>query len=420
MEEEKIPKKEQTNQEEEYSFLQEVIKDEKIDRRKAKRGLLYLIGMGTVLGLAACFSFYAVKPWVESRFEGEPSQITIPKDEQEQEEEQPKPEESAEPGTESYYQMLHNLKDTAKETGMSIVEITGINSSEEWTKELNDSKHSVSGVIVADNGQQLLILGKICPVKEARQIRVTFAGGDRYEAVEIARDGNLGLAVYGVVRSEISEDTWSRIDTAILGNSNLVNEGDPAIVLGKPFGYANCYTYGTLALDMKSKNLYDGQYRVIYTDVVGTPDASGVIANLRGEVMGIIDQSLVEEDNRGAIAGYSVSDMKDVIELISNGQSVPYVGIEGIDVSEDMKKKEIPVGLYVKEVETESPAMQAGIQNSDVITAVDDEDIVGIVDYHRILMKKEKGSEIVLKGCRQGTGGQYVDIDFKVTVGEKK
>ncbi len=420
MEEEKIPEKEQTNQEEEYSFLQEVIKDEKSDRRKVKRGLLYLSGMGVVLGIAACLSFYAMKPWAESRFGGEPSPVTIPKDEQEQTEEEPAPEENTEPGTESYYQMLHNLKDIAKETGKSIVEITGINSVEEWTKELNDSKHSVSGVIVADNGQQLLILGKICPVKEARQIRVTFAGGDRYESVEIARDGNLGLAVYGVTRSEISEDTWNRIDTAILGNSNLINEGDPAIVLGKPFGYASCYTYGTLAVEMKSKNLYDGQYRVICTDVAGAPDASGVIANLRGEVMGIIDQSLVEEDSRGAIAGYSVSDMKDVIELISNGQSVPYVGIEGIDVSEDMKEKEIPVGLYVKEVETESPAMQAGIQNSDVITAVDGEVITGIADYHRILMKKEKGSEIVLKGCRQGTGGQYVDIDFKVTVGEKK
>ena len=45
---------------------------------------------------------------------------------------------------------------------------------------------------------------------------------------------------------------------------------------------------------------------------------------------------------------------------------MPYIGIYGVDVSEDMKEQGLPKGVYVKEVEVDSPAMAAGIQNGDI------------------------------------------------------
>lgn len=430
MEEQRVPGEEQKAPEEEYSFLQEVIKDEKRSGKKLRSGILHMIGMGFVFGLAASFTFYVAKPWMESRFWKEPSQVTIPRDERDEgEEEEETGEEQAEEApqeeepvlnTETYRQMLQSLKDVAKETEKSIVEITGISEEEDWEKELNSSRYSVAGAIVADNGQELLIVGKICPVKDARGIRVTFAGGDSYEGTEKTRDGNLGLAVYAVPRGAISEDTWTKIDTAVLGNSNLVTAGETAIVLGKPLGDANCYTYGIVSTEMTAKNLSDGQYGVVHTDIAGAADASGVIVNVRGEVIGLVEQTLLEEESRSMLAGYGISDMKAVIEKLSNGQSVPYVGIYGVDVTEDMKGQGLPAGMYVKQVEPDSPAMKAGIQNGDVITGVGDTGIATLSDYHDILMTRSEGEAIVLKGCRQGTGGEYVDIDFKVTVGAKK
>lgn len=419
--------------EEEYSFLQEVIKDE-TSGRKLRSGILHMIALGFVFGIVACFSFSVSKPWIEEKLGGDPEQVTIPKDEleagEDEEEEQgeaadtePGQEELVEssvPDAESYRQMLQSLRDTARMSGKSVVEITGLTGEEDAVQEPGASKDSISGIILADNGQELLILGKRCPVKDVKTILVTFAGGDGYEAAVKAYDANLGLAVYAVPRDVISDDTWTKVDKAVLGNSNLVNTGDTVIVLGKPFGYANAYNYGLISADSTNMNLSDGQYGLIYTDISGSGSGSGVIVNVRGEVIGIIDQTLLEEDSRNLIAGYSISDIKEIIELLSNGGSVPYIGIYGVDVSEDMKEQGLPQGVYVKEVEADSPAMAAGIQNGDIITGVDGGEIIDLIGYHNILMGKEPGNKVVLKGSRQGTKGEYVAIDFTVTIGSKQ
>lgn len=419
--------------EEEYSFLQEVIKDE-TSGRKLRSGILHMIALGFVFGIVACFSFSVSKPWIEEKLGGDPEQVTIPKDEleagEDEEEEQgeaadtepgqEEPVESSVPDAESYRQMLQSLRDTARMSGKSVVEITGLTGEEDAVQEPGASKDSISGIILADNGQELLILGKRCPVKDVKTILVTFAGGDGYEAAVKAYDANLGLAVYAVPRDVISDDTWTKVDKAVLGNSNLVNTGDTVIVLGKPFGYANAYNYGLISADSTNMNLSDGQYGLIYTDISGSGSGSGVIVNVRGEVIGIIDQTLLEEDSRNLIAGYSISDIKEIIELLSNGGSVPYIGIYGVDVSEDMKEQGLPQGVYVKEVEADSPAMAAGIQNGDIITGVDGGEIIDLIGYHSILMGKEPGNKVVLKGSRQGTKGEYVAIDFTVTIGSKQ
>ncbi len=444
--EEEQKEREQKEPEEEYSFLQEVIKDE-LGAKKLRSGILHMIALGSVFGIVACFSFQVSKPWIENKLGGDPEQVTIPRDEEEDGEEEDGAEADAEGeggggdaqesgddtqestaapaerpvlDAESYRQMLQSLKEVAKDSADSIVEITGLSEGDDWEEDLNGSRHSVSGIIVADNGQELLVLGRICPVKNAESIRVTFAGGDRYEAAVKASDVNLGLSVYAVPRASITEETWTKIDTAVLGNSNLAAAGDTAIVLGKPFGYANAYAYGVISVDKADVTFLDGQYEVVYTDISGSEGASGVLVNMRGEVIAVVNQELLEEDGRGQIAGYGISDIKDVIERLSNGQDVPYIGIYGINVTEDLEGQGLPKGIYVKEVETDSPAMAAGIQNGDIITVMDDTEIFDIEGYHAILMKKNQGERISFKGCRQGTGGEYVDIDFSVTVGAKK
>lgn len=437
MDEKKISEEEHREAEEEYSFLQEVIKDETRGRR-LRSGILHMIALGFVFGIVACFTFSMSRPWIEEKLGGDPEQVTIPKDEEEEDvsqegdedtekpgetedvPEETAPEEPFVPDAESYRYMLQELRDVARVSGKCVVEITGFTGEEDMSEEPGGSKNSVSGIIVADNGQELLVLGKTCQVKDVKSILVTFAGGDSYEASVKAYDANLGLSVYAVQRSEISDDTWTKIDKAVLGNSNLINTGDTVIVLGKPFGYANAYNYGLISSDPTNMNLSDGQYELIYTDISGSGSGSGVIVNVRGEVIGIVDQTLLEEDSRNLIAGYSISDIKEIIELLSNGENVPYIGIYGVDVSEDMKEQGLPQGVYVKEVGADSPAMTAGIQNGDIITSIDGVETADIMSYHNILMEKDIGIRVVLKGSRQGTGGEYVDIDFAVTVGTKK
>ena len=426
MKDEKEPlEQKQNSEEEEYSFLQEIIKDEAGDQAKWKHDVLRRIQLGLIFGLVACFTFFACKPWVEKRFEGDPTEVTIPQDEQQekdqtQQEQEQVQEQKTVLTTETYQEMLNNLKQVSGEVRKSVVEIQGAVTEEEFSKDQEDKEKSISGMIVADNGQELLILAGELPVKDAKIIRVTFFGDSQCDATLKRRDAGLGLCVYAVQRKNIADDVWAQIETATLGGSKVVSEGDTVIAVGKLYGCDTIAGYGVIESGENYLDKADGQYQTIYTDVAGDISGSGVLVNIRGEVIGIINTSVRTDDQTNKISGYGISDIKDVIELLSNGKNVPYLGVSGVEVSSEMQGQGIPQGVYVKEVDAGSPAMAAGIQSGDIITNIADTDIINLLGYHNTLMKQNVGDKILVRGKRQGTGGEYVDIDFGVTVGYKQ
>ena len=426
MKDEKEPlEQKQNSEEEEYSFLQEIIKDEAGDQAKWKHDVLRRIQLGLIFGLVACFTFFACKPWVEKRFAEDPTEVTIPQDEQQEEDQTQQEEEQVQEQktvltTETYQEMLNNLKQVSGEVRKSVVEIQGAVTEEEFSKDQEDKEKSISGMIVADNGQELLILAGELPVKDAKIIRVTFSGDSQCDAILKSRDAGLGLCVYAVQRKNIADDVWAQIETATLGGSKVVSEGDTVIAVGKLYGCDTIAGYGVIESGENYLDKADGQYQTIYTDVAGDISGSGVLVNIRGEVIGIINTSVRPDDQTNKISGYGISDIKDVIELLSNGKNVPYLGVSGVEVSSEMQGQGIPQGVYVKEVDAGSPAMAAGIQSGDIITNIADTDIINLLGYHNTLMKQNVGDKILVRGKRQGTGGEYVDIDFGVTVGYKQ
>ena len=339
---------------------------------------------------------------MDSIFQDDPKEVTIPAEEEpeeKEEEEPPQPEEAVvqQPlDADSYRQMQQSLTAIGVKANRSVVEIAGVSQEKDWTEESKEYKNSVSGLIVADNGRELLILGKSSVAKDAKELKVVFNNGQAYPAALKKSDGNLGFGIYAVNRSDIQDSTWAQIDMAVLGSSNAVSKGDIAIVLGKPFGYAGAMGFGSIASGKNVRDSADGQYRLINTDIAGSKNGSGFIVNLKGEIIALIDQSAAEEDSTELIIGYGA-----------------------MDVTQEIEEQGIPKGLYVKNVDADSPAMAAGIQNGDVITSMDGVEIGSYGIYHGTLMGKKAGSEVVLKGQRQGADG-YVDIDFKVVVGSKE
>ena len=337
MKDEKEPlEQKQNSEEEEYSFLQEIIKDEAGDQAKWKHDVLRRIQLGLIFGLVACFTFFACKPWVEKRFEENPTEVTIPQDEQQekdqtQQEQEQVQEQKTVLTTETYQEMLNNLKQVSGEVRKSVVEIQGAVTEEEFSKDQEDKEKSISGMIVADNGQELLILAGELPVKDAKIIRVTFSGDSQCDAILKSRDAGLGLCVYAVQRKNIADDVWAQIETATLGGSKVVSEGDTVIAVGKLYGCDTIAGYGVIESGENYLDKADGQYQTIYTDVAGDISGSGVLVNIRGEVIGIINTSVRTDDHTNKISGYGISDIKDVIELLSNGKNVPYLGVSGVE-----------------------------------------------------------------------------------------
>ncbi len=431
MEEYKGPQ-EESEHKEEYSFLQEVIKDEAGSAKKLKTGIRRMIVLGLVFGIVSCASFYAFKPWIEKGLARNPKEVTIPKEDDKEDNEEKKESEAGNHATaqsqkkqsekENYRKVIRTLDSFALRRKKSMVELVVVPANGVSKKEDSEQEKCTAGVIVADNGQELLILGQTIEVTAKEKFHGVFFDGTSAPAEEKMTDKNLGLTVYAVQRTDVRSETLGQLKAAELGSSYRLEPGDVVILLGKPFGKDNAAGYGLVSSCEQFVECADGQYRVLEVELAGTTGGSGVVFDRDGTVVGVLDPAVKSSDDNVCVDGYAISDLKDVIEFMSNGEGVPYLGIHGVDVTDEMSGKHgIPEGVYVKAVEAGSPAMEAGIQSGDILTYMDDLQISSYKIYQNMLMSNKVGNKVSLKGCRQGAEkDNYVDIDFTVTVKTKK
>ena len=275
-------------------------------------------------------------------------------------------------------------------------------------------------VLIADNGQELLILGPTMEVGETQQIQATFCDGKKYRVTEKKSDANLELTIYAVKESQLEEKTAKSIRLAALGSSYEVKKGDITVLLGMLFGQGDAVGYGVLRSSTEKAERADGTYHILGAELAGFTGGSGIMFNRQEEVIGIICDAAGEDAKEELMHAYAISDIKDVMQFLANGESVPYIGIHATDVSENIAEdRRIPRGIYVDKVEADSPAMRAGIQSGDVLTAIGGTDIENFEQYHELLMEEKEGTHLLIKGYRRGAKDQYVAVHFNATVGNK-
>lgn len=410
------------NETPEYSFLQEVIKDEVGGTGKRKKRILRKIGVGIFIGLVACFTFSVFKPWVESRISGNPDEVTIPRDTKQTAENEA--DRSGKDGNgqkkDNYSKSVKSLSDVAKKGKRSVVSLLVLTGATIGNKEFVSESQSVSGVLIADNGQELLILGPTMEVGETQQIQATFCDGKKYQVTEKKSDANLELTIYAVKESQLEEKTEKSIRLAALGSSYEVKKGDTTVLLGMLFGQGDAVGYGVLRSSTEKAERADGTYHILGAELAGFTGGSGIMFNRQEEVIGIICDAAGEDAKEELMHAYAISDIKDVMQFLANGESVPYIGIHATDVSENIAEdRRIPRGIYVDKVEADSPAMRAGIQSGDVLTAIGGTDIENYEQYHELLMEEKEGTHLLIKGYRRGAKDQYVAVHFNATVGNK-
>lgn len=419
MSDEKKLNEENVEPAEEYPFLKETFKDEQITGKHVWRSGLRMAGKGLIFGLAACMAFYAVKPWMDTWFEDESEQVTIPKDELNEEELQENEEE--EPVTltvENYREMNKALYEVALEARTCVVEISMGDESVDWKSgEQNTTK--VSGVIIWDGSGEIMVLAPFGEPAHSGNFKVKFSNGTEYSAVCKWKDENIGFGIYTIPKSNLSKSTLNIIQVADWGNSYVLRKGDPVISLGMQFGYSDGMGYGVISSTENKVTIADYQYSILTTDIAAASGSSGVLFNVDGEVVGFVDQKSTDTVNANLVSAYAISEIKETIELLSNGKGIPYMGIVGVEVPQDISEKEgIPMGLYVREVEQDSPAMKAGIQSGDIVVAIDKTEIKTQKEYSNILMDFSEGDAIVIRVKRQGAV-EYEDITFDAIVGRK-
>ncbi len=317
---------------------------------------------------------------------------------------------------EDYKDLYGKLKRVANEVSRSVVTVTATVNDTDWFDNLYENTDFVSGLIVANNGKDLLILSEMPSVEGDMELNVTFADNTVLPGEVKSMDNNTDLAIISVPLDSIPEKTKNTIVEAVLGNSRGMNiVGMPVMALGSPLGIQGSQCFGRTTSNQREIYMPDRNVHVISTDIYGSENATGVITNYDGQVVGIISQSTALQDAPNLLSAYSISDIKDIIEKLSNGSSESYLGIFGKDVTPQISEERgVPRGYYVTKVALDSPAMQSGIQSGDIITRFGTADLTDSREYTEEMMKYQPGDEAVVTVQRYSKG-EYQEMTFEVT-----
>ena len=124
-----------------------------------------------------------------------------------------------------------------------------------------------------------------------------------------------------------------------------------------------------------------------------------------------------EDENDGTLV-MSISEYKGNLQKLSNGIAIPYLGIKGQEVNETMQESGIPQGIYITESIAEGPAYQAGIQNGDILTKIQSEQMNTIQKFQNMMEDLESGAEITVVIQRKGIN-EYKEIEYHMTIGAR-
>ncbi len=313
------------------------------------------------------------------------------------------------------YQEMAEIADSVRN---SMVEVIGITSSLDYFNHDYENQQSLSGLIAAESQTSLYCLVENRNLKKAEKIQVIFSDGSRVTAEFKASDSETNLAVLVVNRVDIEDEVWNTISIAPFGNYSTLKQGTPVIAVGNIMGLGEGVEYGFLTSVENTVSLWDVNYNVLLTDMIGSSTGSGCLVNLNGEVVGMINQSIASED-QNLVTALPTKQLNTLIqELINDEQQVRF-GIKGQTVTDDISDSSgIPTGVLVTEVQQESPAMFAGIKELDVIIAVNGESTDTFQAFRRIISGLSSDEEITVDAMRMGKEN-YEEISFQLKVETK-
>lgn len=416
--------------EENYRFVKQVIKKKTIHPKDILLRIGYVAGSAVLFGLIAAFVFVQFVHIIDAPDQEQETLAQIDLGEDTDEIDvvieptptvTPTPESDIvdEEGQEEsmiavYGAMYEEMQKIAQDATAYMVTITGINSEEDWFAVQSDSSKQASGVIIAENESAFYILTEYKTVDIVERIVVSFCDGTMTDGRYLMHDPNTGLTILKVDKLNVTVATKGKVKVAPLGNSYRTMQGDAVIAIGSPMGYSGSIVYGQITSTTNTISTWDKQYNLLTTSMLGNSNGNGVLINLDGHVVGILAQDLELDSYDNMIVAFPISQLKGLIERLSNSEPLPCLGIKGQNVTDEVVNQTgMPKGIYVTAVKSKSPVFDAGIRNGDIITMLNDHEISSMSEYTELLYEVEPGAVVNLKIMRKSTEG-YREFDFDV------
>ena len=331
--------------------------------------------------------------------------------------------------------IVADVSDMVDSTMPSIVSITGkyiVTGQSFWGQTYSqETEGSGSGIIIAQDDSNLYIATNNHVVEDSENLQVQFIDGSSADATIKGTDADMDLAVIMVDVDDLDDDTMDTIKVADLGNSDDIKIGEPAVVIGNSLGYGQTVTYGVISAVDRTLEMDDGTVSkgLIQTDAAINPgNSGGALLNIAGEVIGISSSKIggATVDGVGFAIPITSAEpiLSDIVERVERTKvsenKQGYLGIGGQTVTEEVSNMYgLPVGVLVREVYEGTGAAESGMEQGDVITAIDGRKVESMEDLREELQYYAKDDVIEVTVSRLD-GGLYSDITLNVRLVDKK
>ena len=409
---------------ENYSFIKETIKEQPTDRKRLAGKFLTAAVCGVIFGACAAGTMALIVPKALERFGTAPDQKAVvtltPSVKAEQV--TPTPEATEQEKTSASTAWQNDLSDgmsqIAEEPRRALVRISAAGEDSDLLDDSFLEYGDEEGFVFLKNSEAFYRLTVSDQMQEADKFTVTFSDGTVTDGILCKKDLRTGFFVIKVPFTSVDEETQEKIPAAPLVAADDMKQTESVIAIGSPSGDYDSLMGGTITSVTGTLKVADEEYGMVTTDMVGSEEGGGILLNSSGEVAGIIWNQ--EEDRTNVIRAVKTAQLRPLLESMANGEDICYIGIMGATISSYQSENlDVPRGVYVDAVDEDSPAMTAGIQNGDILHALDGQEVQSMEEYASVLQGLNKGTRTTVNVYRKNPSGEYEDVQLKVTIKEK-
>ena len=254
-----------------------------------------------------------------------------------------------------------------------------------------------SGFVIKDNGT---VITNNHVIQNAEGILVKFTDGKEYEAKLIGTDPVSDIAVLKIQSNK-------KFPAVKFADSDKAKVGDWVLAIGNPFGLGGTVTQGIISAINRDINM--GRYdNFIQTDAsINQGNSGGPLFNMDGEVIGI--NTAIFSNSGGSVGiGFAIpaNFAKNVIDqLIQYGETKRgWLGVRIQTVTKEIADSlglNETIGALVTDVNKNSPADKADLQQGDIITEFNGQKVKTMRDLPRLVGEAEVGKPAKLKIWRK-------------------
>ena len=399
----------------EYCFLKEAVRESCGDRKGTRTvlgKLLFAALLAVVFGSIASVAFWKVQNVLEKR----DARIYREKLLQSTQDEKGGQDESTSQKSDSemiaaYENYWNRISEVGMQCNKAVVSVGQLHK-ESWYQKSEKTETVQSGLIFQRKGAYLYVLTQPTALVGKKTLEVEFTDGRKAEAELEAEDRNLEIAVIRIKITDISDDTMSAIsamDFTGYRKDISLDLSDRVVFFGCPNGIMRSVMLGNIVNTDLSAQVMDGTLSLYATDIGYTEGGNGFVADVEGNVVGIMTDAYRDITGENNWAFIKIEDVAAAAKAIVDRQKPVTFGIRGKDIADQN-------GVYVTEVEIKSPAYHGGVRVADVICAMDGCNIKSMKDLRLCLSTHERGDKVTIRLKRKNGGSQIrktVKVELK-------